>query len=326
MTQPTLQTPLAPMAWPDPPTDDVLQQPRRSDDLLAYWEWWLYNEYQKAYWGQKEGVRPVSNKDWMERLQGFAHKLSNSAALQRICVTQCRKKESAHHLIALLFVLSDLATPKNALTWQKETTRSNKRAPIEARSLLRHLNKLDKEIKQVSAFYTFDYERAALSKILDTWRTRATSHSDPGPSAIPFCASGKDMQFAPSAPNKAKRSRPELSGEAMNTYLSQVRALVRKAYRERNSDQLTLAVVRQFSPGLLGTDDERKRLLDEKGPGYAEKKLDSRLRAFAATLAKEPAHLRMIRKKTQQQFEDSLRALVPPPDFASASSELPPKN
>jgi hypothetical protein len=141
---------------------------------------------------------------------------------------------------------------------------------------------------------------------------------DPGPSALAFNLQGEQepLVLAPQEPVPRPRGRPRLDGAKDNTYLSQVRTLVRKAYRERNHDQLTVKVVREFSPGCLPIESE------VTGPGYAEKKLSARLAAFQAALAQEPKFMRVSRHQSQHQFEKTLRDLCPPPTFAAASSTV----
>jgi hypothetical protein len=156
---------------------------------------------------------------------------------------------------------------------------------------------LDKIVGHISPFYALDVERVELYKILTTWRERARRHydqatkqPDPGPSALVFTTGRNEQEVivvAPEAPTPAKRGRPKRSGHAANIYLSRVRRLVRQAYRDRNSEQMTVAVIREFSPGLLEIDGQ-----DEQVPNYPEKKLGARLDAFAAASTSATAHYR----------------------------------
>jgi hypothetical protein len=314
--------------WPDPPTAEFLPKPRRENDLLAYWEWWLYREYSKTFWDNPIGIRPQGfYKAQIERLKDFADKISKSAALQHI-VDHCRDLAAGHDLIALLFVDADLFTSSNDPDVDHKPKKIKDRAPSEARTLLRQCDKLDGVLEHVSVFYALDHEKAEIGKIVDTWRTRASRQGDPGPSAITFtCGDGSEpIRFAPLPPSPTPRKRGKRPLTAINIYQGRIRTLVRRAYNGRNGDQLTLEILRDFSPGLLGSDDDKHHSIKLMGPGYAEKKFSNRLKAFqdrlAQALDKEPPHRQQARHQIEQNLRHSLRALCPLPDFAALSSTV----
>ena len=115
MERPRLQTPLVPMTWPDPPTQDFLLQPRRDCDLLAHWEWVLWNKYRKAYeegeiYKGREGKASQWDTCWKTHARTVWERLSTCTDLTRLCRTKPTRQ--LHQVLTLLFFFSDMVERK----------------------------------------------------------------------------------------------------------------------------------------------------------------------------------------------------------------------
>ncbi len=288
------------MNWPEPEY--------RDGDLATYWDRLLWNRYRKAAWERAEGVHPGWNQEWMTLIKDFRAKLVTCDAIQTVIGVHCRSYYHAHTLLVILFFVSDQFERNRApgafggLQPFHDPSKNLAKSRRKARADLRQFDKMKGAIDRLSDLYS-DTDRAGMRVMVDEGQRRSTPHlNQPFLKVIELSLHGESIPLTLTStrvPKKATRGRPPFDGAQMNTYLAVVRALVAKAYRGCDRDELTLDIVKAFSPTLLDAE-------------YDTNMLFSRLEAFT-----EKPGVRAYLKREQDMFEKAaIMRIFPYPDFA----------
>ena len=271
MNRPSPQTPLTPEPWPDPPTDDFLSKPRRSEDLLAHWEWLLWNRYRKAH---EDGVvyqgRKGEPSNWDARLKAHARIFWERLATCQVLTTLCRTKPSleVHHVLIWLFWYYDMVErktidgtgqnpPTNGVFGFRKCKADNRPQTIKrAQKIAEDLKKARALVARTPRDYFSADERKTLDDLLGKGLQAAQREVDPGPSAIVLNFSGEDEERTlvieprdshTPTPTRA-HGQPAGTGGDLNMYLTVLVEALKEIQSGRRHLKSALAILDAFSP------------------------------------------------------------------------------
>ncbi len=264
MNRLNLQTPLAPLPWPDPPTRDFLLQPRRSDDLLAHWEWWLYNNYLKAHeegeiYKNLNGEASPWTTWWKAQTRMMMwERLSGCDELTHLCRTAPSRQ--LHEILTLLFLFFDMVENKTmdgvfgfqARKEEDRTQRIKRDQKIAAK-----LEAVRRAVAGIPRDHDSADRRNTVDQLLAGEQQAAQRSADPGPRAVVFnlTTDGEDKTFvlAPEAPEESAasttgRGKPSGTGGDLNMYLTLLVDPLDEMLHGRGHLKAALAILDAFSP------------------------------------------------------------------------------
>lgn len=264
MNRLSLQPPLAPKPWPDPPTDDFLAQPRRSHDLLAHWECWLYQRYRTVFVGPDTSDKSF----WLTHIKEFADLVASCQILRDIyhpVKTDAERSRNVHEILTLFFLYYDMLSRNNMrgvfgfedpppFPDEAETRkRASKGGWIKARNTLLEARRLVREALT-------DTDPAAtqeeFERLFKTALDRVTRRPGPGPDAIVLHLDlGNEEQGIVLAPQKCEAAAPAVphSGQPAGTNgdVNMVFTLLvdrlRGVLKQRNHNKVALRLLEHFS-------------------------------------------------------------------------------
>jgi hypothetical protein len=240
-------------------------KPDKERNFLDYCEWLLWEHYMR--WTRSGNVLKSGTEEW---ILGFYIKLATSPDIKRVCGDECRSREQADGLLGLLYRESDRMRPDRpaddpvfGTLMGRQIARAERLKLIEeqkqARADLRQFAAMKAAMDRLSL-----QDQTELRKVVEKYECEARRVLAPplrGPAAISFNGElWAPPAPSPSASTPARRGGPSFGHASDNTYLALVQRLVKKAYRGRDELEKAVAIVQQFSPGLLPNQYDANRL------------------------------------------------------------------